>query len=880
VSAQKTVTSLPIDSALPGILTDFRAGHSLLITAEPGSGKTTRIPPALMKALEEETKREVWVLEPRRLAAALSARRVAEELGQSLPGQVGYHFRNEQKFSSDTRLLFLTEGMMLRRMLSDPLLKRVGAIVLDEFHERHADTDLALACIQALRKGPRPDLRLVILSATLDVAALQKYLGPDCRVHHAPGKVFPLNIHHLDSPLEDGPSPSFNAFSGAGERAFLRTLQTAVELPLGVHEGAKQGRDVLVFLPGFREIQSHRSLLQSAIAENRLPPFRVEVLYGDASDEEQERALTPSREGEPRRLILATNLAESSVTLTGVGTVIDSGLARVVSESDWSGISALRTRPISRASLTQRAGRAARQGPGRVFRLLTKPEEASRLPFDLPELLRTDLSAVLLQVDTWRSRLAEVLNCSLDQTPVLDFLDSPSVSLLRQAQENLESLGALSPADRALTPIGKRMGEIPLSPRLTRVLLEAERLDVLPLAIRAVAAISEGALQRQAGQHEPDLWELLSKRARLGSGNLGFHEKKLISQLGGAFGLPRVEQIPVFFSDSQKELLTRAFFSGFSDRVAQVKGRGPEATLSQGGVVSVLDEVWMAAHRYFLVIEASQSARLGERLRYPRVELALPLSPDELMDWGLERVRDATEWSFDPVRARIDAFDRLYFGILQLEERRISPDSLRSTSKREASIDLATRAMEKAISRESDLRETLRLRSFYQRWEFFRTKTLPSDRQNEGHAAARQALISVCADFIESLSLWTVNELLREENIEALMSLMGSEIPEFDQIEREVPERLDLPGRKRVLLHYPDGGGSPWVESRLQDFFGMKNTPTILRGQVAVTCHLLAPSQRPVQVTQDLQSFWKTTYPQLRGELSRRYPRHAWPENP
>jgi len=869
--------SLPIDSVIPRIMSDFRAGNPLLITAEPGSGKTTRIPPALMEELSHSDRNQVWVLEPRRLAALLSARRVAEEWDEPIGERVGYHFRNDSCYGEKTRLLFLTEGMMLRRMLQDPLLEKVGAIILDEFHERHVDTDVALACIQALRKGPRPDLKCVILSATLDVDSLKKYLGEESRVHSAPGRVFPCDVKHLDHPIAE--SRSSNTGSDPREQALVRTLAQALDSPLREADGVKQPRDILVFLPGAREILSARETIRKAAANGQVPAVRVEVLYGDASEEDQKNALRPSSGPEPRRVILSTNIAESSVTLDGVGVVIDSGLARVASESEGSGVSTLRTRPVSRASLTQRGGRAARQGPGVVYRLMTRHEEMARPLFEVPELLRSDLSSVWITIDGWRTRLSEKLRQGEQEVGAVSFVDPPTDSAWKKAHSMLESLGAYDAQTGRLTGMGKKMGEIPLSPRLARVLIEAEHLGILPPAIRAIAALSEGGLgSRGFARKELDLVELLTTQKSAGESSLGFHEKRMISRLGSAFRLERIAQIPMVGSwESHREGLTQAFFTGFPDRVAAIKGQSCDATLCDGGVVTLTDEATARSSQYFLILDASQTARLGERLKYPKVDLLLPLSDSDILEWGIDRVEEVTQWSFDPDRARVDASDQLSYGLLVLENRRISPSRLKESSRSDAARDLARRFLLKATSRESDLKETFALRSLAHRIDYYR-KAAPE--LGALLASAEEVLTPFVSRYVIDAEVWSLSVLLSSEHLDAILGLIRHEWNRMDELEREVPERIDLPGRKRVPVQYPDSGAGPYIESRLQDFFGLQETPRILRGRVPLTCHLLAPSQRPVQLTQDLRSFWKNTYPQLRGELARRYPRHFWPESP
>ena len=719
---------LPVDALLPEIVVALRREKYLVIEAPPGAGKTTRIPPALLPI----ARGEILVLEPRRLAARMAARRVASELGERIGETVGYQVRFEDVSSVRTRLRFLTEGVLTRRLISDPQLTGVDIVILDEFHERHLDSDLALALLK------RTDVRIIVMSATLDAALIAKFLG-NCSVLRSEGKLFELKIEytpHSAAALED-------QVAGAVER-------------LGTLDG-----DVLVFLPGASEIRrAARALERSKLL--------VVPLHGDLSPEEQDRAVMP---GARRKVILSTNVAESSITIEGVTAVIDSGLARVATDSPWTGFPSLDVKRISQASATQRAGRAGRTAPGRVIRLYTAEDFHRRPKADAPEILRRELSHVVLQL-----RAMKIEN--------LAWLEAPPDAALAAADKLLDALDA-SPA----------MAELPLPPRLAKLVTEAAKRGV-PEKGCAVAAVLS------AGERGPS--DLLA----LAEAEWSPQTRRVFDQLR--------RLVPGRDRTRDDAAVLQSVLAAFPDRVAKHRRDG-ELLLSQGGSARLPD------CRYEFLVAVDIEDRRDKGL--PLVRVAAAIEPEWLLDRAVSRTR--LEWN--RAAERVEEVSEIL--------------RQRGWSQQEAAKVLAARALDVDISRFVD-REALE------------------------QVLARAAFAGLKVDVGETLGELCRGRTSFAEITDLLTALRPARIDVL------APERLKLPGGREVKVHY-EAGKPPWIESRLQDFFGVKETPRI--GSTPVVVHLLAPNRRPVQVTSDLKGFWERLYPQVRRELSRRYPKHKWP---
>jgi ATP-dependent helicase HrpB len=768
--------ALPVDAILPAILDSLRDCPNLVIEAEPGAGKTTRVPPALL----ETVKGEVVVLEPRRIAARLAARRVAWEIGEVVGQTVGYQVRFEEAIGPRTRLRFVTEGVLTRRLLSDPALKGVDAVVLDEFHERHLDSDLALALLKRLQRT-RPDLRIVVMSATLETEHVSKYLD-GCPILRSEGRQFPLSISHLPhspEPLE---------------------AQVAKALELLVTE--EPSGDVLAFLPGAVEIR--RAMRESQVVARRAG-LLVLPLHGDLSLAEQDRAIAPAGQ---RKVILATNVAESSVTVEGVSAVIDSGLARIATHSHWTGLPTLHVGRVSKASAKQRAGRAGRTGPGRVLRLYTIEDYLHRPEHDEPEITRSDLCQLCLALRAMQFRLND-----------LAWLDAPPPAALEIAESLLDRL-------RATGTMVQQLARYPLHPRLSRILTAAMERGVGEDGCIAAALLGSGARSEKN-----DLLAAIDA-------DQDFRTRQQIEQLR------RIARPPRQTSHHDDALLT-SVLAGFPDRVAR-RRTDNQVLLSTGTSAEVAGE---RPHYEFMVAVDAEDRRDKP---LPLVRMTARIEPEWLIELFPENVREQSGVGWNRVNERVEAVSVLLYDELVIQESRGAMPEAKAAAEL-----LAQKAIETGIDRFVD-KETLE--QLLMRVEFagLEKPDIP------------QALGDVC------LGLRSFAEL--KGAAANLIPLLEQEIG-TRRLNELAPTRIRLAKGRETKVHY-EAGKPPWIASRMQDFFGMQETPRIGLAQTPVVVHLLAPNQRAVQTTTDLAGFWERLYPQVRRELMRRYPRHAWPERP
>jgi ATP-dependent helicase HrpB len=758
------------------------------LQAEPGAGKTTRVPAAALTA----GLGPVFVLEPRRLAARMAARRVAEEMGERLGETVGYRVRFEDVSGPNTRLWYLTEGVLTRRLLVDGELSEARLVVLDEFHERHLETDLALALLRDLQKR-RKDLRLLIMSGTLD-ENLSAALG-DPPLIKAPGKLFPVSLRytpHSSKPLEE---------------------QVAAAAAKAVGETKKH---VLIFLPGAAEI---RKSMAACDPIARQAGATLLSLHGDLTPEEQDRAVAP---GNVRKIICSTNVAESSVTIEGVEAVIDSGMARVLTHSPWSGLSRLNVEKISQASAIQRAGRAGRTSAGIAIRLYPESDFVRRQQHLAPEILRADLSGTMLML------AAHGLSWNR-----LDWLDQPSAEMLEHAHQLLVKLTALEGQDK-VTSNGRRMAALPLHPRLARFVLAGAEMGAKGEACDLAARLSEGRLRSDQRSHGSDLEALLAAE-------LPYNSRRLRQQL-----LDQVRANSVAKPDPHA--LEKALLLAFPDRVARKRG---DRLLLANGSAAQLDRGSFVHSEFMVAIEVDE--RDGQT---PLVRIASALEPDWLLDLFPDAIETREELAWNREGERIEQRNQLRYEQLVIDESSGPPTDLAA-----ASEFLAVKAIEAGAERFTEAEALGKL----MRRVHFAAEHLKDEVPGDALSKALRELAKGCTSFAEMRN-------------GGLLNVLQSILP-MRRIDEVAPTHVQLPSGRRATIEYHDGR-PPSVASRLQDFFGMKQTPTVARGAVPLIVELLAPNQRPVQVTTDLVSFWKNLYPQLRKELSRRYPRHSWPEYP
>lgn len=789
------------------------------------------------------------VTEPRRIAASLAAHRVASERSLQVGREVGYQVRFDDKAGPKTRLVYATEGLVLRQFLEGNRIEGVSALILDEVHERSADLDVLIALLRNRREFSA-DLRLVLMSATLNAEHF-KAVFPGASLLTSPGRSFDV---HVEYALKEDDRP----------------------LPIQVRSAVKSGLtaegDVLVFLPGGAEIRACEEALSS------LGGVEIVPLHGDLPLEAQARAMKP---GSGKRVILSTNVAESSVTIPGVTTVVDTGLARTAIFDGFSGVKRLETIEISQARCEQRAGRAGRVAPGRAFRLFTKGSYLKRPSQDSPPLLQEDLSGIMLTL------------LAAEHSPrELSWLNSPSATAWDQAEELLEQLGALE--NHRLTSVGRQMARIPTMPRLARVVVEGAKLGVKRDACRAAALLAErdillGSRRQHHGSQDvlasdSDIEDRLERLSELEQGRFDRHLARDLDldvrgarqavQLASSLERTLTDQCEKAKEAQQSAALRRALFTGFPDRVAERRGEGRQLVFCTGVQATLHESSSVLAARLLLALSSDAP---GGKQRKAQVRIACRLEADLLMTVAGDKIEADEQLLWNSSREKLEQVSRLCYGKVTLDESR----SWAAASKGGASLLMkAAQAKGPAVYDPEGHLESLAVRLSLLRKhlpelipprsdESAPDITFDDDLPNPSRIF-EQALLAACE------SRTSLAELSEARLDEALISLFPGELTRA--LEREIPSKVRLFGGSELTVHY-EQGRDPWVEARLQEFFSMNETPTLCRGKLPLQLHLLAPNRRAVQVTTDLGGFWERHYPDLRKQLMRRYPKHLWPED-
>lgn len=863
--------ALPIDELLPEIAAHVRRTSRLVVEAPPGAGKSSRVPRHLLPQIGPE--QTLWVSEPRRLAARLLAHRVASELGQT-PGQdVGYAVRFERRVGPGTRLIYATTGVLLRELLgrgSASLPAHIGGVVIDEIHERSAESDLLLALLRGAALKD-PSFRLVVMSATLDAEPIAELLSEGhalpCPRVRSQGRSYELRVMHQTAPDD-------------------RPLEKRVVSAVRHHIQSGPAGHVLVFLPGAREIRAAREALGALQAQ---AGFDLLDLHGDLELSQQNQAVAPS---DTRKVVLSTNVAESSVTVPGTTGVVDSGLARVARYSPWTGLSSLTVSPISRASAEQRAGRAGRTADGLVQRLYTAGDLATRPAFDTPEIVRCDLAQLVLELAAAGLRSEQ-----------LRWLSAPPAAGLDEATRLLRWLGALD-ADANITGLGQRMHRLPLSPRLARAALEAVDLGVGRTGALAVALLSERDIllrPKFSGQAlsargidaagDSDVCERVERFEEARRARFAAHSCHSLGLASAAVrSVARAEQqVAHALSSAKLSLrddcaesevdgrLSRALLSGFPDRVAGRRRarQGISRELSffsgQTGRLSERSVVHHAPLLLALDVAPANQPGAGE------VTIACRLEEDWLLESFPDFFTDRDELFFNAETQRVERIARIYYGSVCIDERRAraTPGAAAARVLRDWVLARGLTSLDPA-DRLGDLAARIALLL-----EQFPDLAVPGCYAAVNEPHTRETLLELSLG--DALSLDDVRgsaagePTKRDIDLEALAQ-QRLPAPLVSALYRDAPTELRLPGGRRLAVQYA-GGSGPWAQSFLQDFFGSSESPQICQGRVALTLHLLAPNRRAIQVTQDLAGFWRRAYPELRRQLSRRYPRHPWPED-
>ncbi len=835
---------LPIDDVLPEVVQNLRASRSLVLVAAPGAGKTTRVPPAILKAgLLDPAHPNLVMLQPRRVAARTVAARIADENHWTLGEQVGYHVRFDRKLGPRTRLRVLTEGILTRQLLDDPFLEGVGAVLLDEFHERSLFTDVAVALLREVQQTVRPDLILVIMSATLDAGPVAAFLG-DCPVIQAPGRTYPVEIRYEPD--------------AAAQLPFR--VAAAVQRVLDEPDGG----DVLAFLPGAEEIRRAQQALEAVAQQKNV---LVLPLFGSLPPAEQDLALRPA---DRRKVILATNIAETSLTIDGVRTVVDGGFARVASYDVERGLDRLDLQRISKASATQRAGRAGRTAPGRCVRLWSEKEQHLLDDFELPDVHRVDLASTVLALHAWGK----------SDVRRFGWYEPPTDAALSAAEELLAMLGALTDAGQ-ITPMGQKLSAVPAHPRLARLLLSAAELGLLFEGASLAALMSEKDIvlpgRRDTAFRGPtttgssDLIYRLhlledAERQRFApflfdagvdpaAARQAAKTRDELLRVGRQLGGSRPEV-------ATEENLLRLPLNAYPDRVCRRRESDPAAgVMVGGGGVRLANESTVRKGDYFLAVDVRHDPRSVTREASVRVASGVDVQwLHEMFPMSIRRERGA---EYDPQRQRVVGFVRTWYRDLLLEDdRNAAVDA--ATAGEALAKALRPKAVEMFASDESSAMLLARVALLRQ---YLPERDWPAFSPEE----LGQLLAEQCA------GKRSVEELHRGGLVNALRASL---IYPLDRLlEEHAPEGLDVPSGSRIKLDYALGQ-PPVLAARLQELFGWTETPRVAGGRVRVRLHLLGPNYRPVQVTDDLQNFWATTYFQVRKDLRARYPKHAWPEDP
>lgn len=849
------LSPLPIDEILPDLVDAAREHRAVVLLSPTGSGKTTRVPGALLDGGQIKPGQRVVMLEPRRLAARAAARRIAQERRVALGDEVGYAVRFDQRSSDATRLLVVTEGVLLRMLQDDPLLSDVGAIVFDEFHERSLDADLGLAMAARVRDQVRPDLVLAVMSATLDPEPVSAFLG-GCPVVESSGRLHPVEISYADRRLS------------RDRRGIIAGVAGGVRRVLGETDG-----DLLVFLPGVGEIRAVHEGLESTARRHGV---ELVDLYGDLPPEAQDRAL-----GElgRRKVVLATNVAESSVTVAGVTGVVDSGLARILRSDSGSGLDRLELVQVSRASADQRAGRAGRERPGVARRLWTEHEHAALPATEAPEIARVDLAGAVLELVAWGEG-------DLDAFP---WFERPKAAALEAARDLLRRLGAVEVrgdggAALSLTHLGRALARLPVHPRLARLLVEGHRRGVLGRAALLAALLSERPPfgrsphpgdPRQAVTWRSDLlgqMDVLERFER--SGDEGDHPFGPLKRGAARFVLDVARRLarrteaalgPVGSrSDDPREDLLEAVFLAHPDRLVRARTDGGDSGVMVGGRgVRLAAESGVRGEELYVAVEVA-GARPGVHSE-DLVRSASAVSREWLPE---HLVSTATEAFYDRDRDRVLARRLTRYEDLVIDAKEVPVDDGAVAARRLAEAVAADPALlERALP--ADDRD---LQGFLERVRFL-AHHAPELELPELSRERLAELVPVLA----AGGARTLRELARAPWLDTLRGSLS--YPQLQALDREAPERIEVPSGSRLRLTYR-GQEAPVLPVRIQEMFGATDTPRVARGRVPVLLHLLAPNMRPQQVTDDLAGFWRRTYALVKKDLAGRYPKHAWPDDP
>ncbi|MEY9180082.1 ATP-dependent helicase HrpB [Bradyrhizobium sp. USDA 326] len=804
-------TPLPIDAVLDDLSRTLEANNAAVLVAPPGAGKTTRVPLALLDAPWAKDKK-IIVLEPRRIAARASADRMAKSLGERAGETVGYRVRFGSKISRATRIEVVTEGIFTRQILDDPELSGVAAILFDEFHERSLDADLGLALARDAQTGLREDLRILVMSATLDGARVAKLLG-EAPVVESEGRAFPVETRYLGR---------------KADAQIERQMADAIASALRADSGS-----VLAFLPGAAEIRRTQNFLGERVHDASI---EIVPLFGALDAAVQDRAIAPAPRGS-RKVVLATSIAETSLTIEGVRIVVDSGLARVPRYEPDIGLTRLETVRASRAAVDQRRGRAGRTEPGVCYRLWDEPQTASLAPYTQPEILSADLSSLVLDLAQW----------GVTDPGALSFLDPPPQPAWKEAKSLLTELNALD-GDGRITAEGKSLRALALPPRLARMIVDSHRAGSGEAAAEIAAIITERGL----GGDSVDLDHRRDQFRR---------DRSLRAASARDLARRWASQVAASEKTGQHEELSTGLMLAyaFPDRVARNRGNG-SFVLANGRGASVEQTSSLARAPYIAIGEMTGTAASG------RILLAAQITEDEIERHFAEHIETSDEISFDRGAMALRARRKRALHAITLSEATLAV----SPSEETARI-LADGLIAAGLDR---LPWSKAAKQWRDRVMFLRKAEGESwpDLSDDGLIARREDwLVPALYDKI------ALRDISAGDLSDALMALLPWDMRA--RLDREAPTHFEAPTGSALAIDYEAEQG-PTIAVRLQELFGLNTHPSIAAGKVPLVLELLSPAQRPVQVTRDLPGFWRGSYAAVRSDLRGRYPRHPWPDDP
>lgn len=804
-------TPLPIDAALPELAATLAVNNTAVLVAPPGAGKTTRVPLALLDEPWAKGKK-IIVLEPRRIAARASAERMAQTLGERVGETVGYRVRFGSKVSRATRIEVVTEGIFSRQILDDAELAGIAAVLFDEFHERSLDADLGLALARDAQQGLREDLRLLVMSATLDGARVARLLG-DAPVVESEGRAFPVETRYvgrkMDVPLE-------------------RQMAEAIAIALRADPGS-----VLAFLPGAAEIRRTQNFLQERVHDAAV---EIVPLFGALEASVQDRAIAPARKGH-RKVVLATSIAETSLTIEGVRIVVDSGVARVPRYEPDIGLTRLETVRASRAAVDQRRGRAGRTEPGVCYRLWDEPQTTSLAPYTQPEILSADLSSLVLDLAQW----------GVSDAAGLAFLDPPPLPAWNEASALLRELGALD-ADGRITSEGNSLRALALPPRLARMIVDSARFGAAADAAEIAAVLTERGLGGDSVDLDVRLDQFRRDRSQRASS-----ARSLVQRWASQVTSSKT-------SEANSELSTGTMLAlAFPDRVARNRGNG-SFVLANGRGASVEQTSALARSSYIAVGELTGTAASG------RILLAAPITLEEIELRFAGEIETTEDVSFDRNAMALRARRKRTLHAITLSE---TPMALSPSA--ETARVLADGLIAAGLDR---LPWSKNLKQWRDRVMFLRKAEGDSWPDLSDAALAQERETWLVPALYDKTAL---KEFSAGDLSDALMALLPWNLRA--RLEHEAPTHFEAPTGSQLAIDYEAEQG-PTIAVRLQELFGLNIHPSIAKGAVPLVLELLSPAQRPVQVTRDLPGFWRGSYAAVRADLRGRYPKHPWPEDP